>query len=548
MKTSSMPEQPGSDRAMFLPLRQALCTALSAMQPPAELKHPLPVAVAATGLAMLMRFAFDPILHDHSPFLFYEIAVVIAALYGGAWAGIGVLLLTIPLCDYFFIEPRYTWFTHDGSADSIMLALFALLGSLTTFIIHRFQQNRRRLKQSLIDLQRSELKLEMTAATIPEVIFSARETGAVEYLNGYLPKFCGQELPGLLGSGWLEFVHPDDRTAMVAGFSSDAEPGNEFETIVRLRRADGRYRSFKCHARRIFDREEKANKWFGVFSDIHEEQSLTAALERRTQELVHLNEALERFAYTASHDLQEPLRTIGAMTELLLSGAGSAMDSQTSERLALVVKGVDRMKRLIRDLMDLAKATDASTRPTSDVDMGAIAEMAIANLGQAIRESGARIAIEELPPVHANDTAMVRLVQNLIANAIKYRTDKPPEIHISASRREQDYAFSIGDNGIGIAPEYVEKIFEPFQRLHSRAEYEGSGLGLAACRRIVEALNGTIWVESKQGEGSTFFFTIPREAGPDRKAPAAEECVATPGGARQPHPINVQRAARSGAH
>ena len=412
------------ESAMITSLRQALGAVLRALL----------VALTAAGLATLMRFALDPLLHDHSPFLFFAIAGVIGALYGGAWAGIGVVLLTIPLCDYFFIEPRYTWFIHDASADSITLALFAFLGSLTTLIIHRFQQNRIRLKQSLIDLQRSELKLEMTAATIPEVIFSARETGAVEYLNGYLPKFCGQELPRLLGSGWLDFVHPDDRSAVVARFSSYPEPGNEFETVVRLRRADGVYRMFKCHARRMLDPEENANTWFGVLSDIHNEQELTVALERRTQELIRINEALERFAHTASHDLQEPLRTIGGMTELLLSRAGNTLDSRSSEMLALVVKAVSRMERLIRDLMDLATATDASTRSTSDVDMRAIAEMAIANLGEAIRESGARITLEELPPVHANETAMVRLVQNLIANAIKYRADMPPAIHISASR------------------------------------------------------------------------------------------------------------------
>ena len=533
---------------MITRLRQALGSALSALEPPPELKHPLPVALTAAGLATLMRFALDPVLHDHSPFLFFEIAVVIAALYGGAWAGIGVILLTIPLCDYLLIEPRYTWFIHDASADSIMLALFALLGSLTTLIIHRFQQNKRRLKQSLIDLQRSELKLEMTAATIPEVIFSARETGAVEYLNGYLPKYCGQKLHDLVGSGWLDFVHPDDRGAVAGRFSRYPEPGNEFETVVRLRRADGVYRMFKCHARRMLDPEEKANKWFGVFSDINNEQELTAALESRTQELIRINEALERFAYTASHDLQEPLRTIGGMTELLLRRAGYTLDSQSSEMLALVVKAVSRMERLIRDLMDLAKATDASTQPTSDVDMRAVAEMAIANLGQAIRESGARIILEELPLVHANETAMVRLVQNLIANAIKYRTDTPPVIHISASRRKQDSTFSIRDNGIGIAPEYTQKIFEPFQRLHGRADYEGSGLGLAACRRIVEALNGTIWVESKGGEGSTFFFTIPQEANPDQKAPAREGDAANLNRVQQSPPRNAQRAAHGGLH
>ncbi len=473
--------------------------------------------------------------------------MVIAALYGGAWAGIIVVLLTIPLCDYLFIKPRYTWFTRDATADSITLALFALLGSLTTLIIHRFHQNRKHLKQSLMALHRSELKLEMVTATIPEVIFSARDSGSFEYLNGYLPKLCGKELPALPGNGWVAFVHPDDRDALTGNFSGRPEPGSEFQAVVRLRRADGVYRSFKCHATRVLDPAEKVSKWFGAFSDIHNEQTLTAELERRTQELIKINEALERFAYTASHDLQEPLRTVGAMTELLLKRASSALDSQSSEMLALVVQAVDRMKRLIRDIMDLAKESDAATQPKTDVDMRAVAEMAMANLAQAIRESGARITVETLPPVHTNETAMVRLIQNLIANAIKYRADRTPEIHIAVSQRQQDCTFSISDNGIGIAPEYAEKIFEPFQRLHGRREYEGSGLGLAACRRIVNAVGGTIWVESKREEGSTFFFTIPRQADPDRKSPAREEGAARPNAPQQAQPHHAPRSARSGA-
>jgi two-component system, chemotaxis family, sensor kinase Cph1 len=154
--------------------------------------------------------------------------------------------------------------------------------------------------------------------------------------------------------------------------------------------------------------------------------------------------------------------------------------------------------------------------------MRAVTELAIANLGEAIKESGANVAVEQLPIVQANETAMLRLLQNLIANAIKYRADRTPEVRISASLRDKNWTFCVRDNGIGINPEYREKIFEPFRRLHGRAQYEGSGLGLAACRRIVQLLNGSIWVESKPGEGSTFFFTIPLQSDPQGKAPAKE--------------------------
>lgn len=155
--------------------REALSTALKRFGPPTQLKNPLPVALIAAALATLLRFALDPLLHDRSPFLFFAVAVVIAALYGGAWAGIGAILLSIPICDYFFIEPRYTWFIHDARADSMTLALFGLLGALMILIIHRFHQNRRRLRQLLSDLQRSELQLEMITAAIPEIVFSAAD-------------------------------------------------------------------------------------------------------------------------------------------------------------------------------------------------------------------------------------------------------------------------------------------------------------------------------------------------------------------------------------
>lgn len=286
----------------------------------------------------------------------------------------------------------------------------------------------------------------MTAATVPEIIFSARDNGAAEYLNGYLANFCGIELPILLGSGWLDYIHPDDRGAIEGNFSGRRDLVDEFEMIVRLRRADGMYRSFKCHARRVFDAEEKANKWFGVLSDIENEKTLRAALESRTQELLRFNEALEGFAYTASHDLQEPLRTIGAMTELFLSRCRGDLDKESTEILAAVVKGVDRMERLIHDIMEFAKAIDAAAQAKSDVDTCAIVELAIGNLAQAIHESGAKITVDQLPAVHANETAVLRLFQNIIANAIKYRADRPPEIHISVSQRDEEWLFSIRDN------------------------------------------------------------------------------------------------------
>lgn len=354
--------------------------------------------------------------------------MAIAALYAGAWAGIGAILVSIPICDYLFIEPRYTWFIHDARADSIMLVLFAALGVLTTSIIDRLHNSRKRLKQALVDLQRSDSQLEMIDANIPEALFTATEEGVAEHLNGFFSKYSGRKVHSLLGLGWLDLVYPSDRDALLAEFSGRRKESDQFERTIRLRRSDGAYRSFKCHATRRVNPDNTLKTWLGICSDIENEKSLAEALENRTQELVRLNQSLERFAYAASHDLQEPLRTIGVMTELFLRRKRNELDAESCQILASVVKGADRMKRLIRDIMELAKATNAAAESTVEVDTRAIVEAAIANLEQAIDESGARIVVDQLPNVCANESAILRLFQNLIANAVKYRGDKPAEI------------------------------------------------------------------------------------------------------------------------
>ncbi len=497
---------------MYVRPYELLSAAFGRLQPSTELRNPILIAPFAVALATLARLAVDPVLRNDGSYLCFAIAVVIAALYAGAWAGIAAILISIPICDFLFVEPRYTWFIHDARADSIMLVLFAALGMLTTFIIDRLHDKGRRLKQSLVDLQRSESQLEMIDANIPEALFTATEDGVAEYVNAFFAKYSGREAHSLMGVGWLDLVEPGDRDALLAELSGQQNGSEQFERIIRLRRFDGTYRSFKCHARRREDSNNNLKKWFGVCSDVQNEETLAEALERRTQQLLQLNQSLERFAYAASHDLQEPLRTIRAMTELFLSRKRGELDPESTKILALVVNGADRMKRLIGDIMELAKATNAASDNASEANVNAIVESAVENLGQAINESSAKIAVDPLPIVCANESALLRLFQNLIANAIKYRDDTPPEIRISAELRDEDYVFSIKDNGIGIDPAYSEKIFEPFRRLHGRSRYEGSGLGLAACHRIVESLNGKIWVESKPGEGATFFFTIPKHA------------------------------------
>jgi signal transduction histidine kinase len=232
-----------------------------------------------------------------------------------------------------------------------------------------------------------------------------------------------------------------------------------------------------------------------------------AELQRAAVDLRRSNEDLERFSFMVAHDLLEPLRSVKAMTELFLSRNRHALDAESAKQLAFVVSGADRMKKLIRDVLEMARVNRESER--SSVDIQAAIEAALQNLRESMDRSGARIMVHgPMPAVQGNEAQLMRLFLNLIGNAIKYRGEKNPDIHIRARQQGPEYEFSLSDNGIGIDPKYHAQIFEPFRRLHRGPEAEGSGVGLAICKRIVERHQGRIWVESEQGKGSTFYFTL----------------------------------------
>ena len=228
--------------------------------------------------------------------------------------------------------------------------------------------------------------------------------------------------------------------------------------------------------------------------------------------LTESNSALEQFAYVASHDLQEPLRTMGTYAELLTRKYQGRLDAEADQFLGFIVKAAVRMSSLVRDLLAYARLATEEERPSS-VALDEDLEAAITHLDQAIKESDARITHDPLPVLPVDRGQMVRLFQNLVGNAVKYRhPERPANVHIAAEQKGQEWIISISDNGIGFDPKYAGLIFSPFKRLHTAEEYPGTGVGLAICRRIVQAQGGRIWAESQPGEGSTFFFTLPVES------------------------------------
>lgn len=235
---------------------------------------------------------------------------------------------------------------------------------------------------------------------------------------------------------------------------------------------------------------------------------LNDRVKERTAELARSNAELQQFAYVASHDLQEPLRMVASYTKLLEKRYKGRLDEDADEFINYVVDGATRMQQLINSLLDFSRI-GTRTREFVATSCEKVLDEAMTNLAIAIKDSGAVITHDPLPTLMADESQLIQLFQNLIGNAIRFRSEQLPEIHISAERRHNDWLFSVRDNGIGMESQYFERIFIIFQRLHTRAEYSGTGIGLAVCKKIVERLGGRIWVESKPGQGSTFFFNLP---------------------------------------
>jgi PAS domain S-box-containing protein len=269
----------------------------------------------------------------------------------------------------------------------------------------------------------------------------------------------------------------------------------------------------------VFDEAGVFTGYRGIGKDITQrklaENALREAhdsLARKTTELERSNAELEQFAYVASHDLQEPLRMISSYTQLLLRRHGNRFEGDAKEFMDFVIDGAARMKSLIEDLLAYSRIGrhGAHIQPT---DCSVIFNKATANLRSRIDSNAATVTSGPLPKLAADELQLVQLFQNLISNAIKFKGGQPPQVHVSAQEQAAGWVFAVSDNGIGMESQYFERIFMMFQRLHSKAEYPGTGIGLAICKKVIDRHGGRIWVESQPGSGSTFYFSLPKTEG-----------------------------------
>jgi PAS domain S-box-containing protein len=340
------------------------------------------------------------------------------------------------------------------------------------------------------------------AEAMPQKIFTATADGAVDYMNQRWLEFTGASFNEIRDWGWTRFIHPDDAEESLRLWKHSVETGESFEFVHRFRRADGVYRWHLSRVHAMRDEGGESFLWIGSNTDIHEEKETAKKLERTTEDLKH-------FAYAASHDLQEPLRMVTSYNQLLSKEYKGKLGENADQYIAYAVEGAQRMEALLKGMREYWQASERGESNYGAIDCNEVLNKALLNLQESITNSGAVVTHDSLPTVWAEEGMLVQVFQNLVGNAIKYRSEKPPRVHVSAAKnRTEEWVFSVRDNGIGIDPQFAERVFAMFSRLNG-SKYPGSGIGLALCRKLVERLGGRIWVESKQGRGSDFSFTIP---------------------------------------
>jgi len=342
----------------------------------------------------------------------------------------------------------------------------------------------------------------------PDAISLIDRQGEILYGSASTTKIFGYRPEEIQGRNCLELIHPEDRDHSSRALRDVlAKPPGPCQWDARVRCKDGNYSWVESTVSNLlFECEVQAIVMYQ--RDINARKAAEAERQQRAEQLADSNLRLEEFAYTVAHDLREPLRAISLFTYMLVEQ--TQLDADAKQMATFIVDSAARMSILIEDLLSFA--TTGVRKPFSRVDLQDAVAQARQNLALAIKESSALVTVHRLPVVRSNEIQLVRLFQNLIGNAMKYCGEKSPEIHLTAEQRGPDWVIRIKDNGLGIARKNHDSIFDPFKRLHGR-HVPGTGLGLAVCKKIVEELGGTIWVESELGAGSTFCFTIAASSG-----------------------------------
>ena len=402
-----------------------------------------------------------------------------------------------------------------------MYGLYRRLERSTLLIEHSNTALRNEIddrKLAELAARKSEDKYRNILETIQEGYFEVDLAGNFVFWNESLVQLLGYRHERMAGLNYRAYTRDGHSAAVFEVFSQVYRTGQPVTSFGwEIIRPDGSQRYAEASAGPIRGEDDQIVGFRGIVRDVTARRNAEDRLESKSRELARSNEELRQFAYVASHDLQEPLRMVAGYTQLLARRYEGKLDAEADLFIRYSIQGVTRMQALIRDLLDYSRV-QTHGRAFETVSLDDALDWALFNLETAISQSGAKVTTDPLPDVRGDATQLGQLFQNLIGNAIKFRGDRRLEIHVGVQKRGGEWHVLVRDNGIGIDPEDRTRIFDIFQRLHGRDEFEGTGL--AICKRIVDRHGGRIWTEPSPGQGATFVFTLPRARTPETERAA----------------------------
>ena len=372
---------------------------------------------------------------------------------------------------------------------------------------HCFMKDITERKLTETALQESEFKYRQIVELAEEGIWVIDRNGLTNYVNHAMARMLGYSELEMFGRPLFEFMDKSEKEKALDHIERRKQGiGDQHE--FKFKSKDGKDIWTHMSTSPVMDSQDNLLSCCALVYNITSRKEAEQQMLQLTEDLKRSNEELEQFAYVASHDLQEPLRAVTSYTQLLAQRYQGNLDDRADKYIHYIVDGATRMQQLINDLLAYSRLGTRG-QEFEQADCNAVVKQTMCNLQIAIAETKAVITCDAMPTVMADEFQLVQLFQNLVANSIKFCRQDIPLIHIAACRQESEWVFSVRDNGIGIDPQYADRIFIIFQRLHGRRQYSGTGIGLAMCKRIVERHGGRIWVESQEGKGATFYFTIP---------------------------------------
>lgn len=503
------------------------------------------VAALSVVIAFVCATLLQPVLRGPITPLFLG-AVTVSAWQGGLWPGLFATVLSLPALDFLSGSPT------GGQGDKSLLLVFGCvcivvcvmnalrryaevqlrrqhyelenrvarrteeLATLNSSLLQQIAE-RRRAEETLLT---SEENFRALFENAPVAYHEIDSGGVIRRVNEAECRLLQRHRSELVGQPVWEFVISDQREKSRSEILAKVRKEQSIEPFQRQYvLPNGKEICLEIHENLIWNSEGDVIGIRSALLDItarmeaeNRIRCLNAELERRvserTIELERSNEALQQFAYSASHDLQEPLRMVASYTRLLDKRYSGVLDDDGREFLFYIVDGAERMTRMIKDLLAFSRAGSMEQPPPEAIPMEDVVRIALSNLEAALEESSAKVDWEPLPTVHGRRAGLAQVLQNLLSNSIKYRSEEDPQIRISAVAKGSEWLFCISDNGQGFDQDRAEKVFGIFARLHGK-EYPGTGMGLAICKRIIERNGGRIWAESSRGEGSKFYFTLP---------------------------------------